>query len=179
MKMRSIVSGLLLSLFVVQAHASRQAVTCVEVSKGSGSKMKVYLDFDPAASQETVWSNGSIITYKLGSENGQNLTSARVGFDIPSSEFKAPYSGKTLLTALYEVNVLEKAGGGYSYKFNNEDYRSFHGHDQNQRWDAMVYIPNSVIGQNAKSFPGLATIQMDLMDQGYFHIDLNCSSEIR
>lgn len=177
MKMRTIVSTLLLSMFAVQAHASRQAVTCTSLD--AGRKLNVYLDFDPAATQETVWSNGSIITYKLADKNGQNTTSARVGLDIPSTMFKAPYSGKFLLTSLYDVNTLQKAGSGYSSRFNNEDYRGFHGTDDDRRWDAMVYIPNSVIGQNAKSFPGLTTIQMDLMDEGYYHIDLKCSSEIR
>ncbi len=183
MKMHSVVSGLLLSLFVVQAQASRQAITCVEVSKNKGDKLKVYLDFDPAVSQETIWSkdaqgNGVIITYKLGSKDGNGLTSARVGLEIPSSEFKKPYSGRFLLTDFYDINTDEKTGG-YAYKFDGQPYHGFHGHDKDQRWDTMVYIPSSIIGQNAKSFPGLTTIQMDLMDQGYYHIDLNCSSVIK
>lgn len=183
MKIGSIVTGLLLSVFVAQAHASRQYVTCVEVAKGG--KLKAYLDFDPSVTQETIWQkdpNGtgsSIITYKNGTNNNGNNTTARVGLEIPSSQFKAPYSGRFLFTDFYDVNTVQKAGSGYSDKFDNQAYRLFHGHDKDQRWDMMVYIPDSIIGKDAKDFAGLATIQMDLMDQGYYHVDMTCSSTMR
>lgn len=181
--MKKSILGLLVLVFAAQAQASRQAVTCQEVSK-SKSKIKVYLDYDPALVLDDNWQkdakgNTIIVPYTLGAADIGTETTVRVGIEIPNSQFRKPYSGRFLLTGLYDANSIEEAGSGYSYKFGGQAYRSFHGSDENGRWDAMVYIPDSVTGQTEKSFPGLLTIQMDLMDQGYYHIDLTCSSVVK
>jgi|GEM_PF-2380118 len=181
--MKKSILSLLVILMAGQAYAARETVVCKEASDAK-SKIKVYLDYDPSVALDNNWQKDKeghsiIAPYALAETDAQGKTTARVGIEIPSSQFKKPYSGRFLLNGLYKVNALEKAGSGYSYVFGNQDYRSFHGFDKNDLWDAMVYISDEATGQSLKSFPGLLTIQMDLMDQGYYHIDLVCSSVVK
>src|SRR5438445_13082000 len=108
MKASIFVSGLMAVLLSSQAHASRQAVTCTEVSKAK-NKIQVLMDFDPSVTIETIWKNNLIETIKLGTEDQGALTTARVGMVIPSSQFKMPYSGRFLFTDFYEVNSKDEA----------------------------------------------------------------------
>lgn len=174
---------ILSAAFAFNAFAARQKITCEEVTK-SKSKHTLTVDFDPSLNLETMWKKSKklgdyIETYKLGEEDKGGKTTARLNFSVPGTKKQSQYSGKFSMTDYYEVNSPNEAGGGYSYKFGNKAYRSFHGHDENGRWDTMFYFPESALGQNAEDFPGLITMQMDIMDQGYYHIDMKCSSKVR
>lgn len=167
-----------LSVFTTLS-AQAEVVSCkAKDAKG----LTVKLDFDPTIAIPTIWKKdrdgrGYIEGIKLGKKNGAGLTTARVEMKIPRSEFKAPYSGTFEWSEYYEVNIEEKAGSGYSDRFGGKGYISFHGHDKDQLWDAMAYIPLQEVREENKTFPGLLTIQASIMDQGYYHIDLVCSSK--
>lgn len=170
-----------LLMFSLAANATQEFVTCKEKSKTPGYKLS--LRFDPNLSRAEVWKtdskgSGSIHPYSVGKTETKTQTATQVVLQIASTEFKKPYSGKFPFTGFYEVNVKEAAGTGYSYRFGGGAYRSFHGFDADSRWDMMVYLPETAIGNAEARFPGLITIQMDLMDQGYYHIDMICDSSI-
>lgn len=175
-------NSLILLSFVMLAtsntYASRQLISC---RNEEGYKLSA--NFDPSKKIETVWKKDQhgdyIQTIILGNKDTKTTTTAKVFLTVPSSEFKKPYYGKFQYSEFYEVNISEEANSGYSYKFDGGPYQSFHGHDQEQHWDMMFYFDNSALGKNSKSFRALTTIQMDLMDQGYLHIDLKCSSKIQ
>jgi hypothetical protein len=169
-----ITSALLLSSV---AFAARETITCK-----NKDGYKVSLNFDPDVKIDTVWKkdekHGSYIeTIKLGGLDTKTTTTALLDLSIPSSEFKRPYSGHFRIKEFYEVNGLDEANSGYSYKFNKEAYRGVHGSADGDLWDVMFYYPDTSVRNSENKFPGLLTIQSNFMDQGYYHIDLICISE--
>jgi hypothetical protein len=164
--------------------AARQHISCEEVTK-SKSKHTVTLNIDPSAQLDVMWRHDAskggdyIVTYTQGDQDAGGKTTARVTITVPGSKKADPFEGKFPFSDYYEVNKLEKPGSGYSYKFGGKAYRSTHGHDKNMMWDMMVYYPEEIVGQNATDFQALITIQNKMMDQGYYHIDMNCDSSVR
>jgi hypothetical protein len=181
MKKGILVLALIASLLASSAWASRETVSCAGKGKFKGYAAK--LDFEAETALETVWAKNEIHTYVLGKTDSAKTnpptTTAKVSFTVPSTAWKKPYSGTFPFTDFYEVNVLQKAGGDFGSTFKTDKpYRSFHGHDKDQRWDTMIYFGDDAIGKTADKFPALATIQADLMDQGYYFIELVCSSKV-
>ena len=180
MKINSLAVLFAIFVQVGVAYADRQAVVC---KGGKGFEgFAVSLSFNPDKAIDTIWkkdkTHGAYIqTIKLGERDTRTATTARLAITVPSNFIKAPYNGKFPLTDFYEVNIRKAADSGYSYKFNGQGYRSFHGHDENQRWDMMFYFPEMIESGSASKFNALTTIQFDMMDQGYYHIDLVCSSK--
>ena len=182
MRYRTLILILSTSLIVSSAWASREVIACKGVGKFKGYSAK--LDFEAETTLSTVSENNMILTYKMGKQDSSEarppVTTAKVSLTVPTSAWKKPYSGTFAFTDFYEVNELNKAGGNFSAHLNSDKpYRSFHGHDKDQRWDMMVYFPDEVIGHAVDKFPGLAAMQADLMDQGYYFIELQCSSQLR
>lgn len=175
----------LLSLIVTQfAHAGlRQSVSCVEKKRGK-NKIEVKLSFDPSVARETVWKKDAqgrsyVETYKVDKTEGAMTTTTKVSVAIPASYYRT-YSGTYRWSDFYDINTLEEAGSGYSdMNFDGKEYRAFHGHDKNMMWDMMVYLPNDSAALKGQTFPGLLAMQMDIMDQGYYFFDLECTTHVR
>lgn len=171
------------ALFVAStAHASRETIKCIQTG-ADRLKESVVVEFDPAISLEAqTYASGQYKglynTIKPGKADSSTETTANVVLNFP--DFKKPYGGRFPLVEFFNVNSHSAAGGGYSYKFDNKAYDSFHGEAEGGRWDIMIYVPDaSVRRASPAKFAGLLTSQMDLMDQGYYHIDLECSSTLK
>lgn len=172
MNLKMLLSLLFVSSLVVlpEVQAARQIVTC----SNSGSGHKAILNFNPAI-QLMNNSVKSVIT--KGSQDSGNTTTAVVNVTIPKTkgEFLG-YSGSFDLINYYSVN--HKENNGYSYKFNGQPYRTFHGNTKDDKIDMEVYIPDAIVGKESSSFNGLMVYQPSYLDEGYYHIDLVCSSKI-
>lgn len=161
----------------------RQLISCAEKEVAKADQIKVSLNFDPSVSRDTIWAKDDkgrpfVKTYVAGDAEGELETTARVTVTIPKTRFRG-YSGRVAWSDFYDINTFEEAGSGYSYKFGGGPYRAFHGHDRDLSWDMMVYFPDAVSGKAAREFDGLLTMQMDIMDMGYFHIDLTCRARLK
>lgn len=174
--MKTGISFILVAIFATSsAYAARQTIQCSD----SHGDYKVVMAFDPEVQLEKIWNDYHVEPYRLGNEDAHGFTAARMKLFVGTSEFKRPYAGTFLLSEFYEVNKFEKAGFGYSVKFGGQAYRIFHGQDKAHRWDTIVYIPDAVLGKEVSSFPALTTIQPDMANQGYYHIDMMCSSRLQ
>ena len=145
------------------------------------------LDFKPGIELKTLsvkkGRRDFIVPYERGNADSTDTThpttTAEASVTIPATQkFQKAYSGKVDFSSFYSVNMREKADTGYSENFGNKAYRSFHGQDANHRWDMVLYVPETAISQELQNFPGLALLQADWMDQGYFHITLTCGSRL-
>jgi hypothetical protein len=162
------------------AFARRQFVTCDE-GKNTKAQYTARASFDPDIALDTVWrrlEKGSryIETYLPGEEDGNARTTAQVQFTVPGDkQFSKEFTGAFALSEFYNVNVFGTLG--------NEDavgpHRKFHGFDKNQRFDAILFLSNAGLRAGPEKFKGLLNIQPSNVSQGYYHINLVCSSRVR
>lgn len=169
--------GLLRNLFLAvvvlsasTAFASRMYITCDE-GKNTKTQYTAHASYDPAIALETMWKKSGrssyIVTYKQGKEDRGETTTARVGIAFPK--------GRVELREFYSVNVF----GTQGYGDDVGPYRAFHGHDKDQQYDLMLYFSDAGLRESPKKFKGLLTFQPAGLEQGYYHINLVCSSRER
>jgi len=153
--------------FATLANAApKQTISCKEVD----GKHKYIVSFNPEAEQKEKWTREGIETYSLGKRNTKTTTTARAQLIYPNGE-------KEKLVRYYQVNQLEEKDGGYTDRFNGETLRSFSGTGSEESHITM-YLGESQIGKNDKDFKALVLYQWAMMDQGYYHIDMRCTSKV-